>query len=274
MNKLICVVAFLVFACGPVLAQPGIPMESIPPDPAPETRELIKQLYSKNFEDRMVAAGALGKKKAGAAVPYLIDLLCDRNGYTGSRIILVSDAAVKALVNIGEPAIEPLIKEIEFEQNDVPLTENGAVLFYPPGECLSFAEAGEILGLSDSPAVFELLEKALKNPKVSMRLMAAAALGGICDPRAIDLLIGALGDEIPAMRMQAMTALSQYAHSKAYGALLNHEKKETDPRAQGWLKIKLRPGPPPPDADENSMCLDREERLKLQDEQSTIEFWD
>jgi HEAT repeat protein len=69
-------------------------------------------------------------------------------------------------------------------------------------------EAVEALGkLTDSAVVPVLIEEALKDRDSSVRWRAAQALARQGDPRAIEPLIEALRDEVPAVREQVVRAL-------------------------------------------------------------------
>ena len=85
-------------------AQPTTPKEEIPKDIQAKVRELIERLDSADAKERKKAAydlRAMGEK-AVAAVPFLIELLNDKDSK-------VTRAARSALEDIGKPAVEPLI---------------------------------------------------------------------------------------------------------------------------------------------------------------------
>ncbi len=95
--------------------QPNIPKGNIPPDVPIEIEEKIKGLYSWNPLKRRNSVVQLGQLGARAvpAVPFLISVLDDRIwlGWLGRT--RTSEEAVKALVKIGKPAVEPLISSLK-----------------------------------------------------------------------------------------------------------------------------------------------------------------
>ncbi len=105
----------------------------------------------------------------------------------------VRDAAVKALVNIGEPAVEPLIEALK---------DGNANFRYMAAEALE--------EIGDRRAVEPLIE-ALKDKDFTVRGMAASALGNIKDARAVEPLIKALKDEGRTVRSSAAEALEKIA---------------------------------------------------------------
>jgi hypothetical protein len=113
--------ATLFFSASAAVAQPSIPRDQIPSNLAPEVRIEIERLYSDNHEARAYGAAALAKlgSKAYPSIPFLICLLeepedacagqnCggDHHGHAHSP----SEEALKALMEFGEPSVEPLIK--------------------------------------------------------------------------------------------------------------------------------------------------------------------
>ncbi len=72
------------------------------------------------------------------------------------------------------------------------------------------ASAARALGLSGSLTALNALARLVEDPEWFVRLRAVAAVGGICDPRAIPFLIVSLCDENRLVRLRAAKALSRF----------------------------------------------------------------
>lgn len=99
--------------------------------------------------------------------------------------------AAKALSNMGEKAVEPLIAALKDED-----------------ACVRFLAAGALGDIGDERAV-EPLIAALSDEHSYVREYAAEALGKIGDERAIEPLTAALNDEEEDVRMKATEALEK-----------------------------------------------------------------
>jgi HEAT repeat protein len=97
--------------------------------------------------------------------------------------------AIEILVEIGTPAIEPLMAVLGDEQ-----------------ETVRYA-ATEALGRIKDPRAVEVLANALRDEHLTVCASAAQALGLIRDPRAVDALIIALGHVNKRVRKSAGSAL-------------------------------------------------------------------
>jgi len=179
------------FACV-AHAQPNIPRESIPPDIAPEVREQIERLYSKDLNEQIAAARNLGNMgdKALPAIPLLEGLLRDPADLAPKPPTPFKEAT-RALISLGQPPIEQLSAALAHENKWV---RYGAVRW---------------LGRTKDPRAIEPLIGALKNEKVLVRSEAAYVLGQSGDERAIDPLIATLDDESSHVRCRAARALEQ-----------------------------------------------------------------
>ena len=199
-----------------------------------DIKGLIDALYY--FRDdgvRSRAAEALGELKASEAVPQLIRALVDpapsiRESAakalgmigdaraTGHLIRALGDewevhrAAVKALEGIGTPAVEALLRNLEFLKTIRPVYPRNGVMG-------GVIEA--LGGIGDRRAVEPLME-ALKDESSLVREKAAAALGRIGDKRAVDPLIHALTDEDRDVRSRAAWALGQIGDTRAVKPLV------------------------------------------------------
>ncbi len=128
-------------------------------------KHLLEMTEDKSREKRWAAVAALGKTGAPEAIPILVSCLADSD-YN------VATSAVQVLYNIGEPAVEPLIKLVNDE------------------DALGRGYAAEILGRLNDRRAVEPLKAALKD--YTMLVPAAMALGRMKETGAIDELIFAL----------------------------------------------------------------------------------
>ena len=181
---------------------------------------LIEALGDKDNDVRKYAAAALGYIGDTKAIKPLIEALKVVDFYDEDA----REAAMNALVSIGEPAVEPLIealgdKEIKTGTRCYAAEALGNIgdnrALKPLIEALGDEEtfikfyAAEALGnIGDNRAVEPLIE-ALKDEDENVRKAAAYALGEIGDNRALEPLIEALGDEKDIVRKNAAYALGQ-----------------------------------------------------------------
>jgi len=116
-----------------------------------------------------------------------------------TRNVEVRNAAEEALLKIGEPAVEPLIRVLEHERWGVRRA------------------AAYVLGYIGDGRAVEPLIKALKDEDEDVRYSAACALGEIGDRRAVEPLIEALSDEdeYEHVRMAAAEALALIGDRRA-----------------------------------------------------------
>ena len=128
------------------------------------------------------AARALGKLKDPRAAGPLVGALGD----IGS----IQDAAAEALVQIGDPAVEPLIEAMT------------------PGRSGSVTRkwATKALGRLRNPRALEVLVRALKDQSRRVRDEAAGALAKF-GSQAVEPLIAELADPRQEFRMRAVAAL-------------------------------------------------------------------
>jgi HEAT repeat protein len=247
----------LPFAC---FAQPSTPQEKIPADIPVGVRQNIQELYSLWPQSRARAMewlGALGEA-AVDAIPFLIEMLGDENQVKKapeSRTLYLGDLAEDALVKIGEPAIEPLIKALK--NDDWHIRAGAAVALgktrnaravEPLMDALKDKDrkiegwAAKGLGLMGEPAV-EPLIKVINEDGYGFQLVARA-LGEIGDPRAIEPLIASLSkDSNHANIIDVSMALGNIG-TPAVGSLIgllesyNPDIRKEAARALGWIKDK------------------------------------
>jgi HEAT repeat protein len=145
--------------------------------------EQIAALKDEDWAIREEAAAMLGTLRDPRAVAPLVSVLHDSDR-------AVRDAAIGALLAIGEPAVTPL------------------------GACLSDPEltvqelASSILANIADARVLAPLVKALKSPDWIVRMHAAKALGRIQDSGAVAPLVPLLQDKVKAVREETSTALA------------------------------------------------------------------
>lgn len=180
---------------------------------------------------RLAAAKTLGTAVAQSGP--LVDLLGDRYDY-------VRDGAADALVELGDPAVAPLVQALGSarasvrELAAVSLGRVGTVRAVRPLISLLSdtsprirTAAAEALGHIRSTVAVEPLIEAVQDSAPGVRVGAAAALGAIGDARAVAPLIRTLRDANVRVRTAAVAALgllgaqtSGEAASRAAEALL------------------------------------------------------
>lgn len=193
---------------------------------------------------RQVAARALGEIGEPAIEPliealdgddreeYVKTVACALGWIGGERVIEplmkvlgdtnweVQNDAAEAFIDIGEPAVEPLINVLE--NGDAYMFQGAAWALEMIGderavpslikalededEGVRYAAASALGGTIDDRAINPLI-KALEDEDEGVRQVAARALGGTIDERAIEHLIKALGDECDAVHWNATCAL-------------------------------------------------------------------
>ena len=145
--------------------------------------EQIAALEDEDWAIREEAATMLGAFRDPRAVAPLVAMLRDRDR-------AVRDAAIGALLAIGESAVIPL------------------------GDCLSDPVltvqelASSVLATIADARVLTPLMAALSSPDWIVRMHAAKALGRIQDPKAVGPLVPLLQDKVKAVREEASTALA------------------------------------------------------------------
>ncbi len=182
-------------------AYTAIPREKIPADFPVDVRKQVERLYSHDVEEQARACYQLGNlgEEAVTAVPFLIGML-------GTRYLFLNmspdEAAAKALVKIGKPAVPHLLPCLTDED---PWIRERAVW---------------ILGkLKDSRSIDGLIA-ALRDDDSDVRWLSALALGELKDKRAVEPLIRALSDVYQNVRKEAVWALGVIGDSRATTALI------------------------------------------------------
>jgi HEAT repeat protein len=157
---------------------------------------LIEVIASSNWHIRQAAAAALGRIGDPRAIDPLVAALAERDWHVGQ-------AAATALGRIGDPrAIDPLVAALAGSDAEVRRAANEALasIGWAPsnaGERAASSIANDAWSTCveiGAPAV-EPLVTILGVGGAGVRQAAAAALGRIGDPRAIDPLVAALAEE-------------------------------------------------------------------------------
>jgi HEAT repeat protein len=144
--------------------------------------QLIAGIRDEIFEDRRVLLDVLGKIRSRKAADRIIVSIKQGIGFRA--------LAIKALVQIGEPAIEPLISALQDADSKMR------------------SSAASALGKIRDIRAVEPLIASLKDEDTSVRQHVASALGEIKDPRVIEPLIAAsMKDEQSIVRTHAFNAL-------------------------------------------------------------------
>jgi HEAT repeat protein len=123
--------------------------------------------------------------------------------------------AKDVLIEIGKPAVEPLIEILNDENPDV----RSKVVY--------------ILGKIKDPRAVEPLIEALKDKDSGVRWVAATALGRLRDPRAVEPLVEALKDENRRVRAEAAEVLGELKDLRAVEPLIEALKDK-----EGYVRAK------------------------------------
>lgn len=177
---------------------------------------LIKVLGNGYSDDsREVAAETLGNIGDARAVEPLIKALGDKRGQ-------VCRAAAEALVKIGKPAIESLVKTCA-------KGSSRGDSYYP---------ALWILSRIKDPQGIDALIKALDDENPNIRQMVAEALGEMRDAKAVQPLIKALSASIPWGREKVAEALGKLKDARALEPLISAlQDKEYEVRKQAAVAL-------------------------------------
>jgi HEAT repeat protein len=182
-------------------AYTAIPREKIPADFPVDVRKQVERLYSHDVEEQARACYQLGQmgEKAVPAIPFLIGML-------GTAYLFhpmsPDEAAAKALVKIGKPAVPQLLPCLTDED---PWVRERAVW---------------ILGKLKDPRAIDGLIAALRDDDSDVRWLAALALGELKDRRAVEPLITALSDAYQNVRKEAAGALGAIGDTRATAGLI------------------------------------------------------
>jgi HEAT repeat protein len=155
-----------------------------------------------------------------------------RHGGWSEDVTSPGEQAASALVAIGSPAYDPLIKVLAApawiarrnaawalgalrNRNAVPLLARTLRDTEAPVRRSGAWALGALDGSEAVPALVD----ALKDSDAGVREQVAWALGAIHDRRAVDGLVGALSDSVASVRRQAAWALGALGDNRAVSAL-------------------------------------------------------
>lgn len=146
----------------------------------PAVNPLINSLKDGNWKMRWYASEILGEIRDEKAVQELIVTMGDENSGVRSKSMI-------ALVEIGEPSVDPLINALSNENLQIR------------------RQAAEALGVIGSKKAVEPLTETLKDENSWVQKTAAESLGSIGDKKAIDALKMMLKDD----NLEVQNAVSQ-----------------------------------------------------------------
>ena len=196
---------------------PAAERAPVPADIPPEVLSQIRDLHASSPKKKVMAIRRLGEigPDAGAAAPYLIELLDSQEKYLsvadkiyntisslGSSGIYVMHETRTALIRIGPHAVDHLIRALNHPR---PKVRGNAAL---------------TLGLiRDTQAIAPLIS-ALKDPEPEVRMWAAEALGEMPNRQAVKPLIAALRDTDQHVRSYAAFSLGKAGDMRAVEPLI------------------------------------------------------
>jgi HEAT repeat protein len=165
---------------------------------------LIQALKHPDCEVRYVAAVALGEIGDARAIEPLVEALVDSWG-SDELLPPVREAAVTALAELGEVNWKEIVEMDDFSHGLERLAESG------------------------DPRLLTPLSRASRDPKSSrVRADAAAALGKLGDPRAVQLLIAATRDDDWEVRSHAFEALGELNTDEGFEFLVSEAEQGSD----------------------------------------------
>jgi len=210
----------------------------------PAVEPLMTCLDEKDPSVSSLAATALGQTHDARAIAPLITHMAALAGQNtsdeeNSAGVNVHDSLRNALVDVGEPAIKPLLECLK--DPNVHVQEDAAdalnQLHYLPSDTAGKAAFFVLLQSWDklielgAPAVPPLLG-CLKDEDTSRRQGAALALGELGDKRAVDPLIACLQDDSVDVKKNAAKSLGQLGDKRAVGPLITTFKNEDNETRQ------------------------------------------
>ena len=167
-------------------------------------RVILRNLSSKDKEKRRIAAEELGRLGDPRAITPLIEASGRGGGERAKR------AAIRALANVGMPAIRPLINT---------MLSSGESIFRR-------ASAAEALGLIGSRRAVKPLLRAMNDSSIDVRLHALVSLSRLREKSAVPYIVRALSDESGGVRVNAASALGSFRSKRAVVPLVKALKDE------------------------------------------------
>jgi HEAT repeat protein len=194
---LLTVISLVIF--GHAYSQPRILSENMQENIRPEVGQLIDKLHSEDLGERgnsLIKLGEMGRK-AVPAIPSIIGMLSNNRSFSVQtqtshvETSIFSREAIKVLIIIGQPAVEPLIKALR--DKNIIVRKN----------------ATEALGEIGDKRASEPLINALEDDDGTVRQYAAEALGKIGDNQALKPLTAALRDRKSKVQEAAREAIEK-----------------------------------------------------------------
>lgn len=208
------------------------------------TQHLINALRDENKGFRRFAAKSLGDLGDPIAVGPLLDVCRKEINDKYFR-----EDAADALVNIGTPAIEPLIEALHNDDGIVRRYAKEALIKIGEASGTSELEQWILLLKNNDKAVrsiaydvlinfgassVEPLIKVLNDDEVDIRILVVALLGDIGDSRALEPLIEILDENDADLQKAAALALGKIGDERAFDTLIAHFGFQV-PGNYGWI---------------------------------------
>jgi HEAT repeat protein len=230
--------------------------------PTPEVEALIRYLKGGKSGEQIAAAEKLAGMgpKATPAIPYLVQML----RYQGLESMTIGDqmiaafdlsanAAATALARLGQPAIEPLQKNlirpdppgkavywtsVALARMKDPAAMQTLLATVNDAAFSARADVACALQYSDDPAALEVLLALVQEPAAAVRAGALEGLQTKTDPRAVKALVAGLRAQDTECRKAAATALMHRAAPETLDALVQ-ALKDTDDEVRNYCAQAL-----------------------------------
>ena len=214
--------------------------------PVPYLLEIIRDINNEDEDVRTVALRALGRIKDERAIPFLIEALGFPETWLPPRI-------GEILVNIGEPTIDYLKKELKNFQSesrrgwsaeilgwlDAKNAETSLIeaLFDVSPEVRAKA-AGALGKIKSDRSIVKLTELLVAEPVPFVRTRVSQALGAIGNPSVIHYLVNILKDPEWWVRVRAVEALEQLGKESTPSLLIALEDEDMEVRRRSALALE------------------------------------
>ena len=242
MKKYVILIAVLFATCVIGITLSRAQLQTKADNVSADVKQKIQELSASDPGKRAAAACALQKmgSRAEPAIPALVGLLndgtrvapelvCYREYFSeklidpefeGLKVPSPGEAAVQALVALGQPSVEPLIGALN--DKEWRTRKNAAAALYY---------------LRD-PRALEPLLGALRDDVWQVRATAATALSERRDERIVEPLIVALNDSNAAVRWSAALALGMIRDTRGVGPLIA-AMKDSHQRTRNYAATSL-----------------------------------
>jgi len=180
---------------------------------AEDIKEVLHNLQSPNWENRLSAVEELGKIRNENAINLLMEV-----ADTESEGWKIKIRAIRLLGEIGDPKAIYLLTRIF---NDPFLNSECPAIKWNTAIALS--------NFKGNTNVVDTLIKGFEDVNLGVREAIIQALGRISDPKAVPFLISALKDKSFAIKMSAIKALKEIADPQAIPHLKEIVEHDNDP---------------------------------------------